>query len=497
LDGRLFFTMFSRAVVRSSANAVRSSARARLVGKLQARALSSNILDAHDTFVRRHLGVSEKKDVESMLKSTGYKTVDDLINATIPASIRSKKSLQTGPSRGEAEVLAEFKEIMSQNHVKKNLIGTGYYNTITPGVILRNIIENPGWYTPYTPYQAEIAQGRLEMLLNFQTMVCDLTGLPVANASLLDEATAAAEAMYLCKSFANKQQKFLVSSDCHPQTIDVLKTRAVGYDIQIEVMDHTKFDFKDAFGCLVQYPGTRGNIEDFRALTEKAHAEAARVVVASDLLALTQLTPPGEWNADVVVGSAQRFGVPLGFGGPHAGFFACQDQHKRKMPGRIIGVSRDSRGKPALRMAMQTREQHIRRDKATSNICTAQALLANTAAAYAVYHGPEGLRHIGKKVHTMAGVFAHAMGLIGLQLGSKAFFDTVHVKTPRRAQMFQGALEGVGFNLRVLDADNVTVSFDETITAKDLDTIICAFANVVGAHLENFCVRSIAEKKQF
>eukprot|EP00456_Euglypha_rotunda_P019423 TRINITY_DN17199_c0_g1_i2.p1 TRINITY_DN17199_c0_g1~~TRINITY_DN17199_c0_g1_i2.p1 ORF type:complete len:841 (-),score=126.18 TRINITY_DN17199_c0_g1_i2:12-2426(-) len=372
---------------------------------------------------------------------------------------------------------------MSKNKMFRSHIGAGYYGTITPNVILRNMLENPAWYTPYTPYQAEISQGRLEMLLNFQTMVSDLTGLPVSNASLLDEATAAAEAMNLSLNTAKKGANvFLVSSDVHPQTIAVIKTRAMGIGIKVKVVQSNDFDFKEenVCGILIQYPASSGKIEDFKDLTSKAHASGAKVIVASDLLALTLLTPPGEWGADVVVGSAQRFGVPLGYGGPHAAFFSTTDEHKRKMPGRIIGVSKDSRGKQALRMAMQTREQHIRRDKATSNICTAQALLANISAAYAIYHGPEGLKKIATKVHAAAKVFAKGINKIGLKTGSADFFDTVHVVLGTgNATEYHKALVKRGINARSIDDKNIYVSFDEvTATTESINEILQTFAEV-------------------
>ena len=324
-----------------------------------------------------------------MLSLLGYPSLEALVDEAVPAQIRLRRPLQLPAARSEHEVLAALKEIASQNQVFRSYIGMGYYDCITPPVIQRNMLENPGWYTPYTPYQAEIAQGRLEALLNFQTMVIDLTGLDVANASLLDEATAAAEAMHLCHSLKPDRNVFFVSAECHPQTIDVVKTRAGALGIEVVVGDHQTFQFSDqVFGALVQYPNTFGEILDYSGFVEQAHAAGALVAVAADLLSLTVLRPPGEFGADMALGSAQRFGVPLGYGGPHAAFFATRDAFKRHMPGRIVGVSKDSRGRPALRLALQTREQHIRREKATSNICTAQALLASMAAMYRLLSWP-------------------------------------------------------------------------------------------------------------
>jgi len=442
------------------------------------------ILNAHDLFVNRHIGPTSEASLMKMLKTLGYKSVDDVINAAVPEQIRSKRSLSIGDERGESETLKEFATIMKQNELYQNHIGCGYHNTITPGVILRNILENPGWYTPYTPYQAEIAQGRLEMLLNFQTMVSDLTGLPVANASLLDEATAAAEAMNMCYNIVNNSDKkvFLVASNVHPQTIGVIQTRASGIDAVIKVVDVDQIvnELKSdkVFGVLVQYPATEGNIMSYAELTDKIHQHGARIVVTADLLSLTVLQPPGEWNADIVCGSAQRFGVPMGYGGPHAAYFTCQDAHKRKLPGRVIGVSKDSRGKPALRMAMQTREQHIRRDKATSNICTAQALLSNIAAAYGIYHGPDGLRHIAQKVHAGAKIFAAGVQSLGLKVKYQNYFDTVTVQLPvsMTSQFLSLTLNKRKINVRNIDQHTVSVAFDETVSKEQLDNLFAGFA---------------------
>src|SRR5438876_805010 len=346
-----------------------------------------------DSFARRHIGPSEE-EVRAMLREVGFKDLDSLIDAAVPKNIRLDRQLNLPKAKSEIEALAELRAISKKNKVARSFIGAGYYDCITPPVIQRNILENPGWYTAYTPYQAEIAQGRLEALLNFQTMVSDLTGLEIANASLLDEGTAAAEAMHLTEAVAKHEGKlrYLVDVNCHPQTIAVVRTRAAARGLEIVVSDPDSFDFQsgNVIGALLQYPATDGAIRDYRSLCERAHAAGALVTVATDLLALTVLAPPGEWGADIAVGNSQRFGVPLGYGGPHAAFFATRDEFKRHLPGRIIGVSKDRAGRTGLRMALQTREQHIRREKATSNVCTAQVLLAVVAAMYAVYHGPEG-----------------------------------------------------------------------------------------------------------
>ena len=400
-----------------------------------------------------------------MLELLGRPTLDALINEAVPKQIRLKQALQLPAGRGEYEVLAELKAIASQNQVFRSFIGMGYYDCITPAVIQRNILENPGWYTQYTPYQAEISQGRLEALLNFQTMVTDLTGLDIANASMLDEATAAAEAMTMCHALKDGRNVFFVSEDCHPQNIDVVKTRAKALGIEVVVGNHESFQLDDkVFGALVQYPNTYGAIHDYSAFIQQAHAAGAMVTVATDLLALTLLKPPGEFGADIAVGSAQRFGVPLGYGGPHAAFFATRDAFKRHMPGRIVGVSKDSRGKPALRLALQTREQHIRREKATSNICTAQALLANIASMYACYHGPEELKRIAKRVHILAVDFAGYIMTKDLACEHTDYFDTVSVKcgsTTLREEILRRAAER-SINLRSHGTHRILVSFDET-----------------------------------
>jgi glycine dehydrogenase len=429
-------------------------------------------------FIGRHIGPGER-DIREMLATLGHTTLDDLIDATIPAAIRYRSPLRTGEPMSEYEALARLRRIASKNQVFRSFIGMGYYDTIVPPVIQRNILENPGWYTAYTPYQAEIAQGRLEALLTFQTVVIDLTGLEIANASLLDEGTAAAEAMTMSYGAAGKPGKevFLVSSACHPQTIDVVQTRARARGITVVVGDHREFEIgTEVFGVLVQYPATDGSIADYRALCERAHAAGALVTAATDLLALTLLTPPGEWGADVAVGSAQRFGVPLGFGGPHAAFFATRDEYKRTMPGRIIGVSRDADGKPALRMALQTREQHIRREKATSNVCTAQVLLAVMAAMYAVWHGPRGLRRIAERTHRHAVTLASGLERLGHRAGGEPFFDTVRVELGRgSASQVVAAAAKRRINVRVIDERTIGVSLGETVNAGDVADIWAAF----------------------
>merc|ERR1719230_1290219 len=413
-----------------------------------------------------------------MLKSCGLSSLEELTDVTVPAHIRLNGKMTLEDPMSETEALAHLEQMISKNQVKKSFIGMGYYETITPGVILRNILENPGWYTSYTPYQAEIARGRLEMLLNYQTMVSDMTGMPMANASLLDEATAAAEAMTM--SFAltkGKRDKFFIGKNCHPQTIALLQTRAEAVGIDIVVGDALGDDFKfddSVAGVLVQYPDTTGSILDYEGVVSSAHKAGGLVVCATDLMALTQLAPPGEWGADIAVGSAQRFGVPMGFGGPHAAFMATSDKYARRMPGRIIGVTIDSRGKPALRMAMQTREQHIRRDKATSNICTAQALLANMAAAYSIYHGPDGLKAIASRIHAMATTTAAALEKKGLFVNEAAYFDTFTVSGVD-AHAVQAKAVSNGCNVRIVDDSTVGLNFGEGHVTADLSAVLKAF----------------------
>lgn len=421
-------------------------------------------LEARDAFVDRHIGPSDD-DVREMLDVLGYASLDTLVDTAVPDAIRQAEPLSR-PAASEAETLAELRRLADENQVHRSMIGLGYHDTVTPPVILRNVLENPGWYTAYTPYQAEISQGRLEALLNFQQMVIDLTGLDLANASLLDEATAAAEAMTMMHRVGkSKSETVFVASDCHPQTIAVVRTRAKPLGLEVVVGDpFSDLDPGSVFGAILQYPATDGTVQDYRALVEKLHAADALVTVACDLLALTLLTPPGEWGADVAVGSAQRFGVPLGFGGPHAAFMATHDAYKRSMPGRIIGVSKDAQGRRALRMALQTREQHIRREKATSNICTAQVLLANIAAFYAVWHGPKGLKRIAERVHRLAAIFARGLGDQGFSLANGEFFDTVTVDLgdAKAAELVHARAVDAGINLRRYDDGRVGVSFDET-----------------------------------
>jgi glycine dehydrogenase len=435
-----------------------------------------------DTFVRRHIGPSED-EVREMLEFLGLSSLDELTDATVPEAIRLRRPLQLGPPRGEHELLAELKSIASRNQVLRSVIGMGYYDTITPPVIQRNILENPGWYTQYTPYQAEIAQGRLEALLNFQTMVSDLTALPLANASLLDEATAAAEAMAMCRSIAggegSKDLAFFVAQDCHPQTIAVVRTRARSMGIPCVVGDPTSADFthQTLCGVLLQYPTTDGRIVDYSDVVARAHQAGALVVMAADLLALTLITPPGELGADIAVGSTQRFGVPMGFGGPHAAYMSTKAEHARKMPGRLVGVSKDAQGNPALRLAIQTREQHIRREKATSNICTAQVLLAVMAGMYAVYHGPHGLRRIAERVHALTLALAAGLERLGHSVGGEPFFDTLRL-TPNGlpAESVIASARSRGYNLRDYGDGSVGISLDEAATRNDVETLIECFA---------------------
>ncbi|PQA54107.1 aminomethyl-transferring glycine dehydrogenase [Siphonobacter curvatus] len=436
-----------------------------------------------ELFENRHNNADEA-DRQAMLSEIGVKSVEELISQTIPSAIRRGQSLNLPPAQTEFQFLDEFKKLASQNKVYKSYIGTGYYDTFTPNVILRNILENPAWYTAYTPYQAEISQGRLEMLLNFQTLIIELTGLEIANASLLDEATAAAEALHLLhalkKGAKAKADTFFVSDRCHPQTIDLLHTRATPIGVKILVGDHRTIDLtnENIFGALLQYPATDGAVFDYSDWIASAHELDIKVVVAADLLALTLLTPPGEMGADVVVGSAQRFGVPMGYGGPHAGYFATKDEYKRQMPGRLIGVSVDAEGNRALRMALQTREQHIRREKATSNICTAQVLLSVMAAAYAVYHGPEGLKKIAQRTHALTQLTALALKGLGYEVLTEAFFDTIRVKVADES-VVKAATEAAEINLRYFGDHTVGISFDETKTYPDAVQLIGIFSTLV------------------
>ncbi|QDJ49693.1 aminomethyl-transferring glycine dehydrogenase [Bordetella hinzii] len=439
----------------------------------------SRALDTHSDFIPRHIGPSEA-DQAKMLAVIGCTSLDALIEEVVPPRIRNQAPLALPGSRSEPDVLAELKQVAARNKVFRNYIGQGYYGTHTPNVVLRNVLENPAWYTAYTPYQPEISQGRLEALLNYQTMVADLTGLDISNASLLDEGTAAAEAMTLARRGAkSKSQVFFISRHCHPQTIEVVRTRAEGLDIEIVIGDEAQ-GLPECFGVLLQYPHSLGGVVDYRALAEAAHAQGAVVACATDLLALALLTPPGEWGADIAVGSAQRFGVPFGFGGPHAGFMACRDAFKRNMPGRLVGVSKDAQGNPALRLALQTREQHIRREKATSNICTAQVLLAVMAGLYAVWHGPAGIRRIATRVHSFTGALREQLRALGLRVENDSYFDTLLIQAGASAPAILAAAERAQINLRRVDDARLAVSLDETVTAQDLQALVNVFAAGLG-----------------
>src|SRR5437660_1880293 len=433
-----------------------------------------------NSFSRRHIGPNED-EVSAMLHEVGSENLDALMDAAIPKNIRLDRRLDLPEAKSESEALADLHALAKKNKVARSFIGAGYCDCVTPPVIQRNVLENPGWYTAYTPYQAEIAQGRLEALLNFQTMVTDLTGLDIANASLLDEATAAAEAMSLCHAAVagvgdhGRKKTFFVANNCHPQTIAVVQTRAKPLSIAIKIGDYSRFEFDDTvFGALVQYPATDGAICDYADFVKRAHNAGALVVVAADILALTLLRPPGEFGADVAVGNTQRFGVPLGFGGPHAAYFATRDEYKRHMPGRLVGVSHDAEGRPAYRLALQTREQHIRRDKATSNICTAQVLLAVIASMYAVYHGPRGLREIAEHLHHRTSQLADGLRVLGLKITHENFFDTIRVEVESSATLLEHAQKS-GWNLRALGHRAVGVSLDETTTNRDLELLMSIF----------------------
>ena len=441
--------------------------------------MSENAFAHPDRFVSRHLGPREG-DVTSMLREIGASSVEDLVGRTVPASIRLGRALDLPPARSEREAMDDLAELASRNDVFRSYIGLGYHGTVTPPVIRRNVLENPGWYTQYTPYQAEISQGRLEAMLNFQTLVLDLTGLAVANASMLDEGTAAAEAMTLCHRVLDKQadgRVFFVADSCHPQTIEVVRERALPLAIDVVVGDPAAWDFsRPTFAVLVPYPTTDGAIVDWEPFASSAHAAGAMVVVVADLLALTVLREPAAFGADVCCGSAQRFGVPMGFGGPHAAFLAAKDAFKRQMPGRIVGVSKDSSGRPAYRLALQTREQHIRRDKATSNICTAQVLLAVMASMYAVWHGPEGLRAIAQNVHGAASALAAALEKLGHRIRHRAFFDTLRVAPQGRTQIqILKAAAAKRINLRAYDDGDLGIALDETVGAGDLADLVEIF----------------------
>ncbi|EGQ9315711.1 aminomethyl-transferring glycine dehydrogenase [Vibrio parahaemolyticus] len=431
-------------------------------------------LSTQNEFVGRHNG-PKLSDQQKMLEAINAVSLDALISETVPANIRLEQPMTLAEAKSEADMLATMKQFAKQNQVKRTFIGQGYYNTFTPNVILRNVLENPGWYTAYTPYQPEISQGRLESLLNFQQMVIDLTGMEIANASLLDEATAAAEAMTLCKRAGkSKSNVFFVADDVHPQTIEVVKTRAkfIGFEVLVGSLE--SLPVQDVFGALVQYPSTTGEVRDLTDIIAKAQANKTLVTVATDLLASTLLKPAGEMGADVAIGSAQRFGVPMGYGGPHAAFMATRDKHKRTMPGRVIGVSIDAKGNQALRMAMQTREQHIRREKATSNICTAQALLANMASFYAVYHGAEGLRTIARRTHHMTAILAAGLTKGGFELAHNSFFDTITINTGEKTQDLYTKALAADINLRALPG-KLGISLDETTTVADVEALFAVF----------------------
>ncbi|AKU11071.1 glycine dehydrogenase [Azoarcus sp. CIB] len=434
-------------------------------------------LEQRDDFVGRHVG-PDVTETQAMLAALGLDSLDQLIDKVIPASILSPSPLSLPEGRTEADALALLRGIAGKNRVFRSFIGAGYYDTYTPGVVLRNVLENPAWYTAYTPYQPEISQGRLEALLNFQTMITDLTGMEIANASLLDEATAAAEAMTFCQRLSkNPAKAFFVSSDCHPQTIEVVRTRAEPLGFEVIVGNPaTDLDQHEFFGVLLQYPASTGEVVDYAGIVAAAHAKKALVVVAADLLALTLLKSPGELGADVAIGTTQRFGVPLGYGGPHAAYFATLDAHKRVMPGRVVGVSIDSHGKKAYRLAMQTREQHIRREKATSNICTAQVLLAVMAGLYACYHGPKGLTTIARRVHRLTATLAAGLRRVGAEVVTNAFFDTIAVRVADAAAV-HAAARGREMNLREIDATTVGISLDETTTRADVEALWAVFAN--------------------
>jgi glycine dehydrogenase len=441
-----------------------------------------------DRFVDRHIG-PRQKDIDTMLATIGMSSIEELIAKTIPASIRLKKDLDLPEAMTEAEFAAHIREVGAKNKLYRSYIGLGYYDCIVPNVVKRNVLENPGWYTAYTPYQAEIAQGRLEALLNFQTMVCDLTGLEIANASLLDEATAASEAMTMLFNARSRAQqkagvsKFFVSTDCFPQTIDLLVTRSRPLGIELVIGDHEEVHISEEFfGAMLQYPAKNGEVKNLAAFTEKVHAVGAFVAVAADIMSLVLLQSPGSWGADVVVGNSQRFGVPMGYGGPHAAFFACKDEFKRIIPGRIIGVSEDSQGRPALRMALQTREQHIKRDKATSNICTAQALLAIMASMYAVYHGPVGLRNIATNIHRKSNVLASKLKALGYGLYSEHYFDTIKVTPPSGVTVtdIRTKAEELHVNFRYVEERAVAISLDEATTLEQLNKALEILATVAG-----------------
>jgi len=438
-------------------------------------------LEDRAAFEQRHIGPSDT-DRATMLAAVGAASLDDLIDQAVPASIRIDAPLALPGPRTEVEALADLARIAGRNQVFTSLIGMGYSATHTPAVVARNVLENPAWYTAYTPYQPEISQGRLEALLNYQTMVCDLAGMSLANASMLDEGTAAAEAMTLVRRVGKSSSSvFFVDTDVHPQTLAVVRTRAEPLGIEVVVGDAwSELAGTECFGALVQYPGSSGQVRDLRSVVDAVHAGGGHTVVAADLLALTLLTPPGELGADVVVGNTQRFGVPMGYGGPHAGFLATREDFRRSLPGRLVGLSRDAAGRPALRLALQTREQHIRREKATSNICTAQVLLAVMASMYAVYHGPDGLRRIARRTHRLTAILAEGLRRGGVEVTTSEFFDTITVRVPGRADAVCAAARERRLNLRRVDADTLGIAFDET-TTRDVVADVWASFGVTGS----------------
>lgn len=452
-----------------------------------------------DHFVNRHNGAVAQEDISKMLNVIGVSSLEELINKTVPAGIRMQGDLNISDEVSEQILLQNLKKTASKNKIFKNYIGMGYYNCYTPGVVLRNIMENPGWYTQYTPYQAEIAQGRLEALLNYQTMIIDLTGLPIANASLLDEGTAAAEAMAMFRSLhkSDHATRFFVDNSVYPQTLDILITRAEPMGIELVCGDYKTATFDDTFfGAFVQYPNNEGGIEDYTDFAARAHAAGVLVCAAADLLSLTLLTPPGEWGADCVVGTSQRFGVPLGYGGPHAGYFATKDEFKRQIPGRIIGVSIDRHGNRALRMALQTREQHIRRQNATSNICTAQVLLSIMAGMYAVYHGPEGLKNIAAKVHGLTKTLESALKSLGYTQLNKAYFDTLLLDAGGKTAEIRAAAEQSGINFRYFANGHIGISLDETTELSDVLDIAACFAKVSGRQVDPAAIAAAASAQE-
>src|SRR5690554_3468246 len=448
-----------------------------------------------EKFESRHIS-PRKSDLPAMLQTIGAKSLDELIDKTVPGNIRLKQALNLPAALSEVDYLKKMKQVASKNKVFKSYIGQGYYDVQLPSVILRNVLENPGWYTQYTPYQAEIAQGRLQALLNFQTAVIDLTGMEIANASLLDEATAAAEAMFMQYNLRKNKDAntFFVSEDIFPQTLDVLHTRSESYGIKLKIGNHQNIEFtEDIFGAIVQYPAATGEVFDYKTFADTLHSKSITLGVIADIMSLALLTPPGEWGADVVVGSTQRFGVPMGFGGPHAAYFATKDSYKRNIPGRIIGVTIDAENNYALRMALQTREQHIRRDKASSNICTAQALLAIMAGFYTVYHGPKGIKKIANRIHSITVLLVKALTELGYKIENKSFFDTITIQAGNLIESIHAESINQEINLRYDSSTTVGISIDETTTIEDIKSLIKVFAKVKGKGNNEVDILSLAE----